>query len=182
MIILLPCQLAFAMKLVRKANIGLDRAIDSLVVVACALLVFALIAVSMEIVFRYFLNRPSIWVVEVTEYILLYITFLGAAWLLKEEGHVKVDILSNRLDATNLALLNVITSVIGIMACLTITWYGIVATLHSFQRGALTVGLIEAPKFAVLLVIPIGGFMLSLQFLRRTHGYWKRWSSLRQDK
>lgn len=170
------------MKLPRKIIAGFDRVIDFLAYLACGLLVFALVAVSVEIIFRYFLNRPSIWVTEVTEYILLYITFLGAAWMLKKEGHVKVDLLANRLSPRNMALLSFANSIIGSAACLAITWYGSVTTWLNFQQGTFIVGLLGTPKFAVLIVIPIGSFMLFIQFLRRTHEYWKRQSSLQHDE
>ena len=42
---------------------------------------------------RYFLNRPLVWVLELTEYALLWVTFLGAAWLLRQGGHVQVDVI-----------------------------------------------------------------------------------------
>ena len=44
-----------------------------------------------ETVARYGFNRPPIWVLEVTSYLLLYIVFLGAAYTLQEDGHVRVE-------------------------------------------------------------------------------------------
>jgi TRAP-type C4-dicarboxylate transport system permease small subunit len=46
-------------------------------------LLFAMVAVSADVVGRYFLAAPIGWVLELTEYILLYTPFLGMAWLVR---------------------------------------------------------------------------------------------------
>ena len=161
------------MKIIRTVIAGFDRLIDSLVYLACGLLVFALTAVSVEIIFRYFLNRPSIWVAEITEYILLYITFLGTAWLLRREGHVKIDLLLSRLKPKTQAWFNIIISVIGAIMCLLLVWYSARETLVFFQRGVLTPTVLALPKAPIILIIPIGSFLLFIQFLRRAQGYWR---------
>ena len=110
------------MKLLTKANGAFDRTLDILIW-AGAMIFFAVwFVIVLEIVLRYFLNRPLFWVVEVSEYSLLYICFLGAAWLLRREGHVKIDFLANRLQPKNEALLNAITSVLAAMVCLVLVW------------------------------------------------------------
>ena len=65
---------------------------------AGTLLVGAVLIVSLEICMRYFFRRPQVWTVEVCEYILFILAFLGAPWLLKKGGHVSVDIVVERLE------------------------------------------------------------------------------------
>jgi TRAP-type C4-dicarboxylate transport system permease small subunit len=96
------------------ARIGciLDRIIDLCAFAAGLLLSFILISVCLEVVMRYFLNRPLQWVIELTEYALLYITFLGTAWLLKKDGHIAVDVMLFRLGPRAQAFLGVFSSAI----------------------------------------------------------------------
>ena len=54
--------------------------------VAMVVLGLIIFSVCLEIIMRYFLNWPLVWVVELTEYGLLHVTFLGAAWLLRQGG------------------------------------------------------------------------------------------------
>ncbi|MEQ8695869.1 MAG: TRAP transporter small permease subunit, partial [Bauldia litoralis] len=70
----------------------LDRIEDAMSVGAVLLLVAITVAVCVEVFMRYVLNDPLVWVVEMSEYALLYICFLGAAWALREGNHVRVDI------------------------------------------------------------------------------------------
>ncbi len=153
-------------------NLGIiDKAINLMAFFAGGMLVLTMLGVASDVVFRYFLNRPIAWMGEITEYILLYITFLGAAWLLRREGHVKVDMVLNNLNPRTRSLLNVITSIVGALACLALVWWGGVTTLDHFQRGQLFYKILEVPKFAIYIIIPVGSFFLFFQFLRRARGY-----------
>ena len=132
------------------------------------LLIFIMLSVCMEVILRSFFNRPQIWVTEVTECLLLYITFLGTAWLLREEGHVRVDVILNRLKPKTTAFLGIISSIIGVLVSITLTIYGFNVTWDYFQRGIYTPTALEIPVYLILLIIPIGSLMLFIQFIRRT--------------
>jgi len=157
--------------LLTRAGAIFDRFIGFLVFLACVLLVGATLIVGLGVILRYFSGSPIVWSVEITEYSLLYICFLGAAWLLKEEGHIRVDVALNLLNPRNQALVNILTSILGAMVCLVITWYGAEITWDHFVRGVPSMELLHIPRFLILMVIPIGSFLLFIQFLRRTYGY-----------
>lgn len=165
------------MKLQTKTVRILDGVLDAFSSLAGVLLIFVMLAVCAEIVMRYFFHSPTVWVLEISEVLLLYITFLGAAWLLRREGHVRVDMLLTRLSLRAQAFLNITTSAIGAIMWLTLTWYGIVVTLDLFQRGILTPTVLQLPRFAIILIIPVGSLLLSLQFFRRAGRYWRTWTA-----
>jgi TRAP-type C4-dicarboxylate transport system permease small subunit len=99
---------------------------------------------------------------------MVQITFDGSAWLLRKEGHVTVDVVTSRLNEKNRTLFLMITSTIGFVIFLIITWFGIVATWGAYREHLYIPKQLEMPKFLVMLVIPFGSFMLAAQFLRRT--------------
>ncbi len=171
------------MKLLVKVTAIYDRLIDLLAYLAVALIVVAWLSVVTEVFMRYFLRRPQVWVIEIAEYILLAITFLGAAWLLKKEGHVTIDMLPNSLSPKNRALLTAVTSVLGAMVCLAIAWWGAGVTWALFQRGAYDVeSMLRLPKAPLLGTIPIGSFLLFIQFLRRATGNLRSWKMSASSK
>lgn len=163
------------MKLLARVAAVLDRTNDLFAIMACVLLTFMMLSVSAEVVMRYLFNRPLGWVVEISEISLLYITFLGVAWLLKRERHVKMDILVTRLKPRVQALLNVFGSIIGVAVCWVLTWYGAQVTWSHFQRGLFEPTILEIPNVYVLWVIPVGSFLFFTQFLRRTYSYLRIW-------
>lgn len=163
------------MKPLTAATTILDRTLTFLYALAGVLLVFVLLSVCAEVVMRYLFNRPIVWVIEISEVILLYITFLATAWLLKKGGHVKVDILLNRLNPRTQALLSIISCTVGVIVSLCFVWYGAQVTWDHFQRGYFEPTLLEIPSAALVAIIPVGGFLLLTQFLRDAHRYLRSW-------
>ena len=159
------------MKMLKKANTVFDRVIGVSAFLASIIITYAILAVCLEVVLRYFFNRPQIWVIETAEYSLLFMTFLGAAWVLKNEGHVKVDLVLNQFKPGTQASINIVTSIIGAIVCLILAWYTGQITLDHIQRGVYTTQVLEIRKGYILAVIPVGSFLLFIQFLRRTHNY-----------
>ncbi|MFC2013977.1 TRAP transporter small permease [Chloroflexota bacterium] len=159
------------MKLLTKITTIYDRAVDILIVFSCLLLTFMTLAISANVFLRYFLNKPQVWAFEISGFILLYLVFLGAGWLLKSEGHVKVDFVVARLSTRSQNLIAIITSLIAAIACLVLVWYGTEVTWDNFEKGVVTVTVWRYPKFALLLVIPLGSFLLFIQFLRRSYKF-----------
>ena len=149
----------------------LDRVVGAFAIVAGILVVYTLCSVCLEVVLRYFFNRPQVWVIETAEYALLFITFLGAAWVLRNEGHVKVDLLINQLRPRAQTAINTVTSIVSAAVCLILTWYTGQLAFDHLQRGVVSEKMLTFPKGVLLAVIPVGCFLLFIQFLRRTHRY-----------
>jgi TRAP-type C4-dicarboxylate transport system permease small subunit len=105
---------------------------------------------------------------------MLYIPFLGAALVLKEEGHIRVDILTNHLSERSRGRLNVITSFVGGIVMLTYTWYGGQVTWDFFKRGVPALESLRTPMFLILMIIPIGGFFFVIQFFRQMYSYYQK--------
>lgn len=134
---------------------------------AACVIVFTMLAVLYEIIMRYFLNRPTSWVLEVVEWCQVWMTFLSAAWVLKEKAHVTIDIASARLKQKAQMMLEIITSSVGALICLTMVWFGGQVVWDHFARRVLEATLLRAPKGPLLLVIPCGFFLMFIQFLRK---------------
>jgi len=152
----------------------LDRILDISGILGAMLLIFIMLFVSSAVVFRYFLHSPIVGFDQISEIALLYITFLGAAWLLRREGHVSIDILYAHLSHKAQTWLGFITSTIGVVMFVVLTWYGIETTLDLYQRGVVTPTLLEIPRALIVAIIPMGSFLLSLQFVRRGWLFFKR--------
>jgi C4-dicarboxylate transporter DctQ subunit len=159
------------MKLQNKVPFIFDQILNALAFVASILIILAAVSVCIEIVARYFFNHPQIWVVETTEYSLLFITFLGTAWLQREEGHVKVDLLLSRLNPRTQITVNIVTSIACAIIFSIITWYGVKTTWSYFQLNYHLPTILSPPQYIIIAIIPLGSFLLFIQFLRRTYRY-----------
>jgi len=53
-----------------------------------------------EVVARYFFHAPTVWAFDIASMCCGVLFVLGAAWVLHENAHVRVDFLSSRLPKT----------------------------------------------------------------------------------
>jgi TRAP-type C4-dicarboxylate transport system permease small subunit len=141
--------------------------IKAMAATAGVLLIFIMLAITYSVIMRAFFNTPVPWIMEISTYGLLYLTFLGAPWLLMQEGHVKVDLLLRKMAVKNQKIFDMITSITGFVICSTIFWYGIKVTLDNYQRNITVINMLATPKFILLAVIPLGGFFMMILFLQR---------------
>jgi C4-dicarboxylate transporter DctQ subunit len=144
-----------------------DRIIDFMAFLSGLLLVGAVLIVCVEICMRYFFRRPQVWTVEVCEYILFALAFLGTPWLLKKGGHVNVDIVVERLSKQSRRYLNLVSCGIGIFICAVITWFSMTAAWDSYMSGVVVTKTLTIQKYYFLLLITLGYFFLLLEFARQ---------------
>jgi TRAP-type C4-dicarboxylate transport system permease small subunit len=164
--------------IVARMNDFLDKTINSFAFMAGLVMVFIMGCVTAQIICRYFFEKPIVWTTEVTEYCLLWITFLATAWVLMKEKHVVVDLIPNMLKLKTKTMLYFGLSIIGIIICFIYTWYATGVTIHLFQTGRMLSTVLEPPAYVLFLIIPLGNLLLTLQFVRRTRGFWEKLRTL----
>ncbi len=156
-----------------------DRVINGLAVLAAGIILFAWLSICTEIVLRYFFSKPQVWVVPLTEISLLFITFLGIAWVLREEKHVRIEIAVDLLPPAAKSLVGAISSVLATIMCLLLFWYSAELTWTHIQRGTIDYFRLELPRSIILGVIPAGSLLLFVQLLRRSRRYLIEWKGAR---
>jgi TRAP-type C4-dicarboxylate transport system permease small subunit len=155
-------------------DLVIDRVLIILTVIAGVLCILLMLGISTEVVTRYFFKKPILGMLEASEMAMLYITFLSAAWVLKKEGHVSMDLINSYLSPRALAVINTFLSMIGATIALVLFGYGIKVTIGVFQEGTHMPGNMEINVGYQLLIIPVGSLLLFIQFLRRAYGFWKK--------
>ena len=144
-----------------------DKIIDFLAFLSGVLVVLLIFIIAYEVIMRYFIHKPVGWIVEVCEYILLYITFLGTTWLLREGGHISVDIILNSLSSGATKSIHRVNSFVGAIACFFIVYYGTSYTWELFKLKAMVIQTLNTPKWILFAVIPFGSLLIAIQFLRQ---------------
>jgi len=135
-------------------------------VLAGLLLLFITFSISYSIFTRALGFQSPVWTVQFNEYSLLWMTFLGSAWVLSRRKHVAVDVVMTGLGPRGKRIAEVAHSLLGVGVCGVLCWYSAVITLSLFQRGVMDVQAVDMPKHLVLMVIPAGFLVLTVQFFR----------------
>jgi C4-dicarboxylate transporter DctQ subunit len=143
-----------------------DRVIDMMALLAGVIVVYITAAVCYTIGMRFLFTKTTIWIMQTTEYALLWIVFLGTTWLLREGGHITTDVIYIHLNEKTKHYLDCIMSVIGGLTCAIMLFFGILYTHGSIVKGVTDVRAVTVPKWAIFIVIPIGSILLTIQFFR----------------
>lgn len=134
----------------------------------------SMLALCTHVAMRYIFNHPLNWVVDISTIFIFLITFLGAPWLLREEGHVSLDVLKGYLSHKNWMRLQFINSLVCAVVCAVITVFGIIETI-SLQKMDIYLDMpLAPPKWPIIAVVPIGALLLTIQFGRRAHKFLKK--------
>ncbi len=72
----------------------LDRVFNVMAVLSGLLLLFMTFSISYSIFARLVGITQPIWTVQFNEYALLWMTFLGSAWVLSRRKHVSMDVVN----------------------------------------------------------------------------------------
>jgi len=153
--------------LTKRLNQIFDRTLDIAMFIAGLLLIFQMLSVCLELILRYFFNSPTSWVMEMSAYVVLWVPFLGGAWVLKKDGHVRMDLLIGNVSPKIRAILILITSVIAAVTCLIITWYGIKVVMDLYETRFRTQTVLMLPKYPIMAIIPLSTFLFFIEFLRK---------------
>jgi TRAP-type C4-dicarboxylate transport system permease small subunit len=133
------------------------------VFLACIMMCGLVVIVCTDIFLRYFLNSPLVWATEVTEILLLDITFLGAAWVLKEDGHVVIDVFTAKVDKRSRKILDLISYILIGIVCGVLLYYGFYTAHYHYVKGVYNPTAIETPIALIIVVIPLGSIPLFLE-------------------
>jgi len=133
--------------------------------IASVMMAGLMIIVCVDLTLRYVFNSPLIWGTEVTEILLLDITFLGAAQVFREDSHVVIDILLIFGSARRKRILGLIScAFVGLVAWI-LVYYGFSATCNHYVRGVFNPTIIETPIALIIAIIPIGCVPLLLEVI-----------------
>jgi TRAP-type C4-dicarboxylate transport system permease small subunit len=151
---------------------------SAMVVISAIMLIGLTFIVGADITLRYLFNKPLGWVKEVSEYTLVGLGFLVAAWILKDDAHVKMDLVLNKVGSRTQTMMNIITSGISTIVVLITTWFTLRVIVDFYRTKLVAPTVLEPPKWILLTPIFVGCFLLAIQFIRRTYGFIGKWKSL----
>ena len=136
-------------------------------VVAGALFLFVTFSICYSILTRAIHAPSPVWIIQFNEYSMLWITFLGTAWLLHRDKHISIEIIMVRLSEKAKRVFSVCHDILGMLLCLAFFYYCSISTWEQYSRHIIDVQAIDVPKAFVVAIIPIGFLLLSLQFIRK---------------
>ncbi len=120
-----------------------------------------------NVIFRYFLNSSIAWSEEVSRFMLIWLSFLGAVIAFMKNEHLGLDILVKFLPPTASRALVVLADLLVIFALFVMTKGGLDMTVDSFASGWVS-SAVPIPYGYVYAVVPISSALMLLESLLKT--------------
>ena len=107
--------------------------------------------------------------IEMQWYLFSLVFLLGAAYTLKHDGHVRVDVLYGRLSAHGKAWINLAGTVLFLFPfCLLMLWVSVPTVIDSWARLEMSADPGGLPRYPIKTAIPIAFLLLILQGIAMT--------------
>jgi len=133
---------------------------------AGVILVFICAAVCYTIGMRYLFNATTIWIMQTTEYALLWIVFLATTRLLRDGEHIITDIIYSHIHKKARRYLDCVMFVVGGSSCIIMLYFSSSYMYECIVNNVTDVRAVTVPKWTVFSIIPLGSMLLAIQFFR----------------
>ncbi len=140
--------------------------LNGMAFVAGFLMAAMMSVIFIDVVLRNLGYQSSAHFFSFTEYALLAVPCLGAPWLVREKGHIYVEILLMYLKPRPRAVLTFVIGLLCIAVCAILAWYGFEVTIRDFVQNEKDVRSFDMPRWMVVGFIPLSFTMMAIEFLR----------------
>ena len=146
-----------------------------------ALLLFYVLLVGtmfIEVVRREVFSYSSIWGEEVVRYSFIYLAWIGAAAVVRERGHIRIDVLMNDVGPRVKAALYILGDLVMFAVALIAVYWSFETVLISAKFGSVTHGL-RISQVWFLMAVPLG---FALVILRLVQSFLRDLAALRDGR
>ena len=144
-----------------------DSSIAALAVMSGLTIMLAMTLVVIDVGGRFFASAPIAWVNEWTEHLMVFIPFLGMAWLVRRaEGHIRIDLVANALSPRAQNWLGIWVTVLCVGTCAFASYYAGIEAWKNYVRGINTIGIYPVPKWPLIGVVSLAMGLCAIEFSR----------------
>jgi TRAP-type C4-dicarboxylate transport system permease small subunit len=153
-----------------KKSIKIFEYFESSLLFVSKLAVFLMMLVtSADALCRYIFNSPIIGAYDFAEnYLMVVAVFLSFSYVMRVNGHIKVDILVERLPQSFNKVMNIIFLLIAAVLMFVIGYQGFLSTEEALVNNYTTTGLIAWPTWLSVIWVPIGSFLFFIRLIIET--------------
>ena len=143
-----------------------DVVLHAMALLAAAALAWLMVSVVASVAMRNAGLQPFAWLFTSAEYSLLYMTMLGAPWLVRERGHVHIELVTAALPPGLRAWVSRAVAGLCVLVCLVLTWYGLQLFLTNLERNDFDVRAYYFPRALLTIAFPLSFGFMAIEFTR----------------
>lgn len=127
-----------------------------------------MVAIVREVVGRYFFHSPSDWSLELSEYMLVALAYLGAPYTELTEGNIRIDFIYGRYSPRVRAWVDIFINSVATLWSGMLVWQGWRLAWESWQLGSRSSEAMAWPLFPSQVLVPIGALLVCLVLALKT--------------
>ncbi len=116
-----------------------------------------------DVIMRYVLNSPVPWPSDISLIFFAIYSIVGGAYTLHVKGHVRMDLIYNRLSLRQKAITDLVTGLLFFIYVVVLLWKGSLFGLESLQAREKAWTLFGAPMYPAKLALGVGALLMLLQ-------------------
>lgn len=128
-------------------------------------LILAAIITTYDVFARTLFGVHTIWALEIAQYALLFASFMGAAYAMKENSYICVDFFVKNLSFAKQRVINSINAVFVSLLFFFLAYLAFSQARQYFAKGWRTSTPMRVQLYILILIIAIGSLVLALQQL-----------------
>ena len=140
----------------------LNRAI---VVLSAIALVVASCVLTYSVVLRYFSPQPTDWQDEFSVFLLIGVTFLSAAWVHSQRGHIGIEAVAAILPPAVNRVRRFVVDMLSALFCAFFAWKSWTLLHEAWVEGHVSSSSWAPPLWIPYLTMALGMTLLTLQIL-----------------
>jgi TRAP-type C4-dicarboxylate transport system permease small subunit len=122
-----------------------------------------MVLVSVAVIARRLFGYPLVFSDEYSAYLMVFCVFLGGAYTLQQDAHIRVDIIAIRLKPKTKMVLQAVTSLFSLTYGIVLTWQTAKLVIYYKEVGQRALSIMETPTWVPAIAIPVGLAILTLQ-------------------
>lgn len=152
----MPKALVIYVQSIQSMNTHLGKILKFGVVVLVGILLI-------EAISRYGFNTPTVWSIELSEFIFGFYFFIAGGYVLLREGHVKMDAFYSRWSPKTRAIADLATFPLLAVYLIVFVWGGISSAEEALRFGQHTPSIWGPPLAPIKIIMVVGAVLLLLQ-------------------
>src|SRR5690625_4798289 len=118
------------------------------------------------VVMRYIFNDPKSWIEEIASYMIIWGILFGLSVALRNNRHIQVDLLYNKMPNSIKRILDIVVALAGITFCFLFIYYGFLLLLRTYSTGVTSMN-VGIPMWIIYIILPVSGLMFALRFIEK---------------
>ncbi|MBW1887035.1 MAG: TRAP transporter small permease subunit [Deltaproteobacteria bacterium] len=127
-------------------------------------LLIPLLVVSMyEVIARYLFNSPTVWAAQILSLIFVALVVIGGGHVLRQDGHVRMDVFYGRLSPRGRAISDLCTFIVFLIFTTLLAWQTIDMAMESVKIREASWSAFKGPIYPKKIALALGVCLLWLQ-------------------